>query len=573
MVTVKSGLRQTHLKAILLGGVALGLMGGPLAAAEIEARSRIEAVTVYPEGAMVTRTVQVDLPAGSTTLVFRGLPLSIDPASLRVEGQASGKLALGSVETRLQPVDPARTGNDIEARLKPLKEERDRRAAMLDALEGRKAMIQRFGQSGPDRGASAAPLDVAQWGAAWEAVGAALVKINGELLTARATFAEVDNQIKALEATETLRRNRNAPEREFTLALEAGEPLKGQLTLRYRVSGAQWRPAYDARLETGAAGRGATLRLTRRALVTQRTGEDWGDIALTISTLRVLGSTAAPDVHGQRVSYIEYPMPVPMAAARDKVLAEHEAEMTGRSVVRRAPALAGAAAPPALQVAEREATVESNDFQATFQIPGVLSVPKDGSQKSFAIQSRELLPELLIKSSPALDPTAYLQAAFVNEEEAPLIAGEIALIRDGMFVGRGQMAYTQPGERVTVGFGADDRVKVSRVPLKRRETEPGIVGSTRTDTRDFKIVVKNLHDFPVKAQIVDQIPYSEAANLVVEPLATNTAATEKTVGDRRGVMGWTFDLKPKEERDIRLGYRLRWPADREVRFERIVQPR
>ena len=571
MVAVVSGMRPVHLRAVLLASVAFGLMGGPLVAAEIEAKSRIAAVTVYPEGAMVTRTVVVDLPAGSTTLVFRGLPLSIDPASLRVEGQASGKLVLGSVESRLQPVDPAKAGSDIEARVRPLKEERDRRAAVLDALEGRKAMIQRFGQSGPERGASAAPLDVAQWSAAWEAVGAALVKINGELLAARAAFAEVDNQIKALEAAETQRRTRNAPEREFTLALEAGEPLKGQLTLSYRVTGAQWRPAYDARLETGAAGRGATLRLTRRALVTQKTGEDWGDIALTISTLRVLGSTAAPDVHGQRVSYIEYPMPVPMAAARAKVMAEQEADMSARGGARRAPA--PAAAPPAMQVAEREATVESNDFQATFQIPGVLTVPKDGSQKSFAIQSRDLLPDLMIRSAPALDPTAYLQAAFVNEEDAPLIAGEIALIRDGMFVGRGRMAYTPPGERVTVGFGADDRVKVSRVPLRRRETEPGIIGSTKSDIRDFRIMVRNLHDFPIKTQIIDQIPYSEAANLSVEPLSTNTAATEKTIDDRRGVMGWTFDLKPKEERDIRLGYRLRWPSDREVRFDRIVQQR
>ena len=34
----------------------------PLSAAELDARSSIEAVTVYPDGATVTRLVTVDLP-------------------------------------------------------------------------------------------------------------------------------------------------------------------------------------------------------------------------------------------------------------------------------------------------------------------------------------------------------------------------------------------------------------------------------------------------------------------------------------------------------------------------------
>jgi len=29
-------------------------------------------------------------------------------------------------------------------------------------------------------------------------------------------------------------------------------------------------------------------------------------------------------------------------------------------------------------------------------------------------------------------------------------------------------------------------------------------------------------------------------------------------------MGWTFDLAPTEAKDIRLAYRLKWPADHEI---------
>jgi hypothetical protein len=29
-------------------------------------------------------------------------------------------------------------------------------------------------------------------------------------------------------------------------------------------------------------------------------------------------------------------------------------------------------------------------------------------------------------------------------------------------------------------------------------------------------------------------------------------------------MSWTLDLKPGEAKDVRLAYRMKWPADREI---------
>jgi glucan biosynthesis protein len=51
---------------------------------------------------------------------------------------------------------------------------------------------------------------------------------------------------------------------------------------------------------------------------------------------------------------------------------------------------------------------------------------------------------------------------------------------------------------------------------------------------------------------------------VVEQSPNTTPPTEKIVNDRRGVMGWTFDLAPNAGKDIILAYRMKWPADREI---------
>lgn len=559
----------------LAGVASLALIAAhPALAAEIEGKSRIDAVTVYPDGAIVSRVLDIDLPAGASTLVLKSLPLSIDPASLRVEGKATGNLALGAVESRLRPIDPSKTTSEREAELKGLREELGKIMGSLEAHEGRKAMVMRFAQSGPERGEKASGLDVGQWSAAWTAVGEALNKVNDDIRLMQIKRADTEAKIKAIELSETARRSRVAPEREFTVALDAAAPLKGQLTISYRVNGAGWRPAYDARLTTAEGGKAGGLNLARRALVTQRTGEDWGDVELTLSTVRAARGTAAPEIDPQRVAFFEPPPPM---AYRNRAAASAMADGAAKAIAPAAPLAAEAMDADKRMVAKAmvapEATLESNGFQATYRIPGKLSVPTDGAQKSFIVATREIQPELLIKASPALDPTAYLEAAFTNTEDAPLLAGEVTLIRDNAFIGRGRLAFTAPGDKVSLGFGADDRVKVARVPIRRRETEPSLLGSTKSDTREFKITVRNLHDFAVKTSIIDQIPFSEAANLTIEPLSTNTAPTEKTVQDKRGVMGWTYDLKPKEEKEIRLGYRMRWPSDREIVIEPAPNPR
>jgi len=100
--------------------------------------------------------------------------------------------------------------------------------------------------------------------------------------------------------------------------------------------------------------------------------------------------------------------------------------------------------------------------------------------------------------------------------------------------------------------------------LRQKETEPGWIGSTRTQLTEFKTSIKNLHDAPVHVTVTDRIPVSDINQIVVEALPSNTPATEKVVADKRGVSAWSFDLAPGEGKDIRFGWRVKWPVDREV---------
>ena len=56
------------------------------AADEFRLPSRVEAVTVFPDGASVTRRLVVEVPAGDHVLILDDLPLAADAGSLRVAG-------------------------------------------------------------------------------------------------------------------------------------------------------------------------------------------------------------------------------------------------------------------------------------------------------------------------------------------------------------------------------------------------------------------------------------------------------------------------------------------------------
>jgi len=537
----------------------------PAVAGETDVVSRIDAVTIYPDAAIVTRLAEVDAAAGDSVLTFRNLPLGLDPDSLRVEGAAIAALTIGSVETHVAPVE-AQAGDDaLTTKLADLRQQRAATQTTIDALQGKRAMIVRFSQSGPEKlSPDSKPLDVADWSAAWDAVGTALAKVSADLTSAQEKARLLDEQVAALEAQQQAPRPQAAG-RVVTVAVNAAAAQRISLSLSYRVADVGWTPLYDAALKTDDAA-GPSVTLTRRAAIAQSTGEDWSDVALTVSTARVARAVDVVDLPGQRIDFWR-PEVNELSVARPA--AKRAAAPADKPALAEAPpapptyALDGAAPQP-IAAEEAAARLQASAYTAAFKAPGRVTLASDGSQKSFVLGRVVVQPTMSVKTAPGVDPVAYVEAHFVDAEDAPLLPGQVALIRDGAFVGEGRVGFVAPGDGVDLGFGGDDKVRVERAPVNRKENEPTWYNQTKIETREFLTSVKNLHAFPIKVQVVDRTPVSENAAIVVELAPATTPPTDKQVGDKRGVMSWTLDLKPGEAKDVRLAYRMKWPADREV---------
>jgi uncharacterized protein (TIGR02231 family) len=525
--------------------------------------SRIEAVTVYPDGATVTRAIRVDLPQGDSVLRAEDFPPTLDPASLRVEGEAQAQLMVGGIDARPPRAERPPTDPAIEARIEALRDERAALDGSIEAATARHKFATRFADAAPvglgDKG-EARPLT--EWRAAFAAVAEEIASSDAAIREAKIRQREIDRELARLDAQRTA----NPPRKmEVRIDLAAAAATSAVLHVSYTVRGARWSPIYDARLDTGTRDRKPALDLVRRAEIVQSTGEDWSDVELAVSTVRTAKGGSAPEL---RPLIVRYPAPLPVlggtlrapAAAQfapapppASAAEERNTEVRGRES-------------KAVDIAavEQEAAADTGGFQAVYRIPGRVSIAANEGAKSFRISSATIMPELLVRAVPALDATAFLEASFKHQEDAPLLPGRVAIYRDGIFVGRGQMPMTSKEENVRLGFGADDKVKIARSTVRQTEGSAGIVSSAKVERREFKTAVRNGHDAPIKIVIEDQVPVSEIDDVKVELLPTTTPPTERDVRNRRGVLAWSFDAAPGEAKEIKIAWRVRWPADKTV---------
>ena len=79
---------------------------------------------VYPDGATVTRTLKVDLPAGDSVVLARDFPLGLDPASLRVEGDGGARIQIGSIDARQPAPQPVQSAPEREKKIQALEDDR-----------------------------------------------------------------------------------------------------------------------------------------------------------------------------------------------------------------------------------------------------------------------------------------------------------------------------------------------------------------------------------------------------------------------------------------------------------------
>ncbi len=542
-------------------------------AKDIITQSAITKVTVFPNGAEITRQATIELNEnGDQVLILKGLPQHLSANSLRVEGQTTGQLEIGSVDHNVQFV----TANvldktqrkKIEDQIEGLKDQRNLLDSKIKISQTQKQLIEGLAKlpARPVHIYGESDANKENWPSLFDMMGQKLAITYNTLhetrIARRLLSKEIDELLKKLEAQP----NRQKRHSIVKVNVKVLEPAKGTITVRYQIRNAGWQPVYDARLNTVAEK--PSLNLVRMASIYQHSGESWQNVKLLLSTTQPARGVTAPNLRPLSVEFAPDYAELAQAKQRRNFGYSMKKKMDDRQVagsaMMEAPQMdkpRPAPAPVMRTARMAKAVVHSKTFQTTFEIAGKVSIAPNGQRKKLKIMDENFSPDLVARAVPKRNTNAYLYAHFELPAKAtPLLAGRMFLFRDGIFVGKGYLPQIGPREKHEMGFGIDDKIKVKYAELKRNKGETGLFTSSKTDKRQFKITVKNLHDNSVKVKILDQIPYTTNEKIVIELLPTTTPPTQKNLKDKRGILSWTRTLSGGQEDVIRLDYQINWPA-------------
>jgi uncharacterized protein (TIGR02231 family) len=537
------------------------------AATEVPGEGAITAVTVFPGRAEVTRTVEISLPAGESTVVVGDLPASLYPDSVRVVGEADRLLLIGSVETRKEFAEAA--VREEERRLiAEIEALRDRRKALDDQVAAARIQLEFLKAIGRDAPRTATQelgqgrLDPEAWRQAIALIGEGAAKALDQVRTAEIDKRALERKIAQTERRLNLVRTGRTASLSARVNVQTERPTSARLVLTYQLPGASWRPLYDARLESETG----TTRLVQIGEVRQGTGEDWSNVRLTLSTARPALSGRLPELGPWFVDFAY--------VANYKRLergAESELRDLNEGMAKSAPvgqsrdAIAGGAGAPATEPALAiTAQVVAGEFAAEYAIPGEATVPSDKAPHKFVITEADYEMRLAVRTVPKIAPRAYLYGEVTYEGEAPLLPGPISVFRDGSFIGTSAMGMLRPGQDFKLSFGVDNKVRVSyRLETGKRSRE-GLINKDRRVERRYIIKVANHHKRPMDITVLDQLPVAQDERIEVQLLRTSTSPDERDVDDRKGVLAWRGTYEPGEERTIKFAYAVTFPDGQAV---------
>jgi hypothetical protein len=302
----------------------------------VECESRIERVTVYARGAVITRhvTLPPDLPGDAVELVIGGVTPLARASSL--SAVAVGGREVISLRTRLVVPDaPAAPGPLLE-RVRALGLERQRLGAERTHLTTRRDVLGGLAIQ-PRWVRRARPVDPAVLAAdalsMSELVNAKIERLDARIrdlddaLEANTRETEAA-KLAAAEGRSSQRQGASHPVLQILLRLSAASsdvPLQS-LEVEYAIGAARWWPAYKAWLSAGAT----KARWEVDAFVAQATGEDWAGIQLSLTTADLAHDARLPELRSIRMGRAQPPARKgyrPPPAGLDQLFQGHDEAM------------------------------------------------------------------------------------------------------------------------------------------------------------------------------------------------------------------------------------------------------
>ncbi len=530
---------------------ALAIPAGAAIAADLAIDAHIDRVTVYRQGALVTRVAQVTIPAGSQRLILRGLPADVDAKTLEVTVGDAG-VQLGTIE--VVRINEANFVSEPERELRRrIEEAGDQEAVLKDEVATAQNQLKMLDSlaANPAGSPNKAVVDSSNLASVLGAMGTGDSGARKRVRDANLQLRTLDRQMEQLKADLAKVATKSRQSTEVRAAVLASSPVTAGVAVSYKVGEAGWEWIYQARLDTAKK----HLVLDRQGSVTQATGEDWKDVELTLTTAAPSGDLGTPDL-GSLFMDLQPPPAPPVPVSRVSVAAAARGGL---------PDEVGSLQEVVVTGARRQIAYEgATEYIVDYHVPTRISLLADRQARLFPVGQNAFEVDLVARVVPSVNREAHLEAVFKYSESAPIEAGQLQLYRDGAYVGQADTKSFLPGATVRMPFGVDERVRVSVRQEATQSGQKGLISRQSVMEVRQRFEITNYHPTAIPIEVLDRIPISKNADVRVEILKGATEPTTKDLDGKAGVWLWKLDPAPQQTVTIHQAYSVQYPAGREL---------
>ena len=489
----------------------------------LESTGRIDSVTVYQQQALVTRHVDVPQGSGLRTIRVTNLPDAIFDDSIFAEGKNGTTVRAVRTAVRVIAVDQGEELKTLQDELKTLQRQHASLQQKTEVLQQQRLSLDRafgFSVSKASDDLNRASLDPESLIQLTEYSDKRREEISQTRLDVQ---HEMDDLSELIETkTKSLAKmiaNTTRTVRDAIVYVETPADSAGSFRLRYRVGQCGWNPQYTVAGST----QGGDVQLKYGALITQVTGEDWNRVKLVLSTASASVSASGPVLAPLRVTTIDPgdsllgmspgSLETQIQNIRSQqVTAEAWSAREGNQAAQRDLTLNTFASQMqrielmASAQATRQMAPDALDQVSTqnYELEVPVSLTSRQEQQLVKIRDLQFAGEMVHVVTPLLSSYAYRQAEMANSTTIGLMAGPALIYLDGRFVGKTLIPATASGQKLVVGFGADQQIRTRRELMSKTDE---MHGGNRRLGFNYRVVVANFKADPVKVRVLDRLPH------------------------------------------------------------------
>lgn len=527
----------------------------------MEMKTEIKEVTVFSNRARITRLGKSTFKVGVHAIEVKNLPLSIDVSSVwaKASGSIQAKiLSVDVVKDYLKKVPKGKTRElldkieKIEDKIHIYTDEAESLNKQISHIDGVATATNSYAKS-ISRGQFTTEKHEKFIEFFMKNRSSAKKKLRENQKIKRDLDRELhklDKELKDMEASK--------PSERYSIIIECETLNDGELNfeITYNIFNASWTPLYDFRLTD------TILNTTYMGQISQKTGEDWNNVSLKLSTAPPSTGTVVPKLDPWFISPVKIPgnqyFGAPMAGTAQVAAA---APLEDNLAISESEILSDfEEAGEPIEAEYQTADIKTEGASVTYDVSDNIDVPGDGTLKKATISFMKFEPEFDYVATPIKENSAYRRIMIENNSNLTLLPGQAQLFENENYIGNSFIKLTSPKENIELFFGKDNRIRIKR-ELTEQQTDKKFIGDKKRIHYAYEIKVQNFTDTNQKIIIRDHIPISKHEQIKVK-LENTKPDPENT--DKLNRLEWVINSEIKKEYYIRNDFTIEFPTEMKI---------